>query len=547
MVDKTFTTFVPFGKLDDQPDGTLLVWGRATEEVRDSANEIMDYKSSAPLFQSRTQENFQRSDGQNLMPLRSMHQNIAAGKVVQFDYKDGEKAIDICAHVVDENEVKKVKNHVYTGFSVGGKYARRWPDGGSMRYTADPREISLVDTPAVPTARLTLFKIDGVPEDEPEWVADFKQAVEDMKKIKQAEQEEKDLLLLKRKTIGESIGIAYREDSPLNAPNNSSTPITEYGDPANFAFPVYKESMCKLSIDHFNNAEGLEKYSLQERPVLGRRLAVLAKRFDGGYVYDPVSILVKKETNMSELDLTKLDVGAIVAGLKSQASSSASLASTDPNAALTALMGYIDSLPVGNPISGQNVPVQDPSVSLGKGELPPALAAANAKKKEEATPAEKNPPAPKGKKVEPAEPEEEDSAEEPDGDEVYKNVMTAVDEKLAPIADALNKLTEALTKRVAQPTTSTESPVGALNSLVKGKSNDLPSLDETEREIIRILDEGSPYALIKCLEVAGASDSAGGNGALAWQIYNNAIRKASYDDLEKGGVVTASRYAGRLY
>ena len=162
--DETFSTFLPFEKIEDQSDGTLMVWGRATQEVGDSQGEIMDYQSSAPQFRRRAKETHARSNGQNLMPLRSMHQPIAAGKVVQFDFLDAEKAIDICSHVVDSEEVKKVKAGVYTGYSVGGKYLKRWPDqkGQLVRYTADPMEISLVDTPAVPTAKFTLFKADDI-------------------------------------------------------------------------------------------------------------------------------------------------------------------------------------------------------------------------------------------------------------------------------------------------------------------------------------------------------------------------------------------------
>src|SRR5271157_510355 len=162
-VQKDFSFFIPFTKVDEQDDGTLVGYGRATQEVVDSANEMMDYASSVPFFQRRSQETLDRSDGGNAFPLRAMHQPISAGKVTAFDYNEGEKAIDVAFKVVDPTEVKKVKEHVYTGLSVAGKYERRWPDpknGRVMRYTADPREISLVDAPAVPTARLTLFKIE---------------------------------------------------------------------------------------------------------------------------------------------------------------------------------------------------------------------------------------------------------------------------------------------------------------------------------------------------------------------------------------------------
>lgn len=162
-----FSAFVTFSKVEDQPDGSLLVFGRATQEVGDSQGEIMDYKTSAPQFKLRANEVSKGTNGTKVMPLRAMHQPVAAGNVVQFDFMEDEKAIDICAHVLDQNEVKKVRGGVYTGFSVGGRYLKRWPDMKSnlMRFTADPHEISLVDVPSVPTAKFTMFKIDSAPED----------------------------------------------------------------------------------------------------------------------------------------------------------------------------------------------------------------------------------------------------------------------------------------------------------------------------------------------------------------------------------------------
>lgn len=236
-------------------------------------------------------------------------------------------------------------------------------------------------------------------------------------------------------------------------------------------------------------------------------------------------------------NLNKLDVGAIVAGLKAQASSSAAVASTDPHAALASLMGYIDGLSTGSPISGQNVPVKDPSAPLGKADLPPEETPAKPKGK---TPeAETTPVAEANEAV--SEPVEEKVPE------VYKALdakIDAVADNVAKVTDSINQLLEGLTKR-APVTPAADSPVGALNALVNGSKNSLPGLDETEAKIVKALDEGGPYALIKALNAAGANDETG--GALAWQTLNNTIRKATYESLEQGGVITASRYAGRLY
>lgn len=156
--------FIPMTKVDMQ---TRQVWGRATQEVVDGHKEIFDYDSSVPFFQRWSDNVQKRSKGKSMGNLRAMHQPIAAGKLIAINFNDAEKAIDIGTHVTDDKEWQKVLDGVYTGFSVGGKYAKRWMDmqiAGATRFTADPNEISLVDAPAVPTATFELIKTDGTRE-----------------------------------------------------------------------------------------------------------------------------------------------------------------------------------------------------------------------------------------------------------------------------------------------------------------------------------------------------------------------------------------------
>ena len=64
------------------------------------------------------------------------------------------------AKIVDDDEWRKVQEGVYTGFSQGGRYVKRWADAdsGLTRYTAEPHEISLVDLPCVPDATFDVVK-----------------------------------------------------------------------------------------------------------------------------------------------------------------------------------------------------------------------------------------------------------------------------------------------------------------------------------------------------------------------------------------------------
>ncbi|WP_273919965.1 DUF6582 domain-containing protein [Burkholderia pseudomallei] len=153
-----------FARLTKVDEEKRLVYGRATEEVVDRAGEIMDYATSKPYFEKWSEGIAKATDGRSLGNLRAMHNNIAAGKLTAIDFLDAEKAIDICAKVVDDAEWDKVLEGVYTGFSIGGDYVKRWADAelSARRFTANPCEISLVDLPCVPTASFfSIEKADG--------------------------------------------------------------------------------------------------------------------------------------------------------------------------------------------------------------------------------------------------------------------------------------------------------------------------------------------------------------------------------------------------
>ena len=151
--------FIPITKVDA---AQRLVYGLATAEIEDRAGEVCDYATTKPLYERWSDEISKSSGGKSLGNLRAMHGTVAAGKVATLTFNDAAKQIEICAKVVDDAEWTKVVEGVYTGFSQGGAYAKRWTDGnGCTRYTAQPSEISLVDLPCLPQARFELIKSDG--------------------------------------------------------------------------------------------------------------------------------------------------------------------------------------------------------------------------------------------------------------------------------------------------------------------------------------------------------------------------------------------------
>jgi hypothetical protein len=154
-----------FGQLTKVDEATRRVYGTLAQEVVDRSGEIMDYDTTKVEIQKWSDGMSKASGGKNLGNIRAMHTaNVAAGKLVSIDFDDANKAVTGCAEIVDDAEWEKVLKGVYTGFSIGGKYLRKWADGvhkGVTRYTASVIETSLVDLPCIPTATFDIAKADG--------------------------------------------------------------------------------------------------------------------------------------------------------------------------------------------------------------------------------------------------------------------------------------------------------------------------------------------------------------------------------------------------
>lgn len=152
--------FAQITKVDEK---SRTVSGRMVQEVPDKSGEIFDYTSSKPYFKTWVEETSAASGGKSLGNVRAMHGPVAAGKIVGIDFNDTEKAMDITAKIVDDQEWRKVLEGVYTGFSIGGNYVGDPViEGDLKRYTASPSETSLVDNPCIPTALFfDVHKADG--------------------------------------------------------------------------------------------------------------------------------------------------------------------------------------------------------------------------------------------------------------------------------------------------------------------------------------------------------------------------------------------------
>ncbi len=161
IASKDLKLFVPITKIDA---AKRLVYGVVTAEAPDALGEVCDYASTKPHYQKWSQKFAAATDGRSFGNLRAMHGAVAAGKLIDIEFNDAARRIEICGKVVDDAEWQKVEEGVYTGFSQGGRYVRRWTDPDDpklMRYTAEPTEVSLVDHPCLPDATFAVIKADG--------------------------------------------------------------------------------------------------------------------------------------------------------------------------------------------------------------------------------------------------------------------------------------------------------------------------------------------------------------------------------------------------
>ena len=157
-INDDVSIFCPLVKVDE---AKREVWGVVTAEEPDKDGEICDFESTVPYYEKVVKEMSKATDGANIFPLRAMHGLIAAGKGIGIEFRKESKEVYMGFKVVDDAEWKKVQENVYTGFSQGGRYVKRWKEGDYTRYTAAPGEVSLVDLPCCTRAHFDYVKADG--------------------------------------------------------------------------------------------------------------------------------------------------------------------------------------------------------------------------------------------------------------------------------------------------------------------------------------------------------------------------------------------------
>ncbi|HEY3919441.1 MAG TPA: XkdF-like putative serine protease domain-containing protein [Stellaceae bacterium] len=138
--------FLPLEKFDREQ---RMVYGYASTKARDSQGEIVTRAAIEAALPGYME----------FANIREMHQLSAVGVVKSADLDD--KGLRLSAKVVDDDAWAKVKEGVYKGLSIGGRVTQRDAVNKAIITGVELHEISLVDRPANPEARIEAFKAVG--------------------------------------------------------------------------------------------------------------------------------------------------------------------------------------------------------------------------------------------------------------------------------------------------------------------------------------------------------------------------------------------------
>ena len=144
--------FVGFTKKDDEKHE---VHGYASSETLDSQGEVVEKEAIIKALPGYLGDPDPITGRFLFGNLREMHQPSAVGKTVHA--KVDNKGLFIKGKVVDKDAWEKVKEGVYTGFSIGGRVLEQVKNRIKAIKLS---EISLVDRPANPDALFSMVKID---------------------------------------------------------------------------------------------------------------------------------------------------------------------------------------------------------------------------------------------------------------------------------------------------------------------------------------------------------------------------------------------------
>ena len=143
-------------KSEPQEDGTILVYGKPSDEVLDMDDQIADKK----WLKQALPEWFKWGN------VREMHRASAVGAAQSLEFDENDTPW-VKSKIVDPEAVRKVKEGVYKGYSIGIRKPILQRDQKAPRgrfVGGDVIELSLVDRPSVPTSKFDIVKSAGTNE-----------------------------------------------------------------------------------------------------------------------------------------------------------------------------------------------------------------------------------------------------------------------------------------------------------------------------------------------------------------------------------------------
>jgi HK97 family phage prohead protease len=357
-VSVRFDIAFPISKVDAE---RRVVGGWATTEALDRQGDIIPFDVARQAF-----ARFAERSG----AVREMHQPRAVGRLEAWRPDPERRGVWAEVYLSrsrdGEDALTKVLEGVLKGFSIGG-YATSWDyteaEGRTVRVFRDIEiyELSLVDVPANPEARIAVVKLadpvageavetvtpaeadpqevadplGGKPPSEPDptrrlrsdpagnagpMASPFAPTPPNEKVLKAEKDGERERLRAAQRERARRYRIAPKPSGHLTPPKGYPEDPDQYGDPVNYAYPVDR-TRWRAAIAYFNQTEHKRQggYTDREWGVIGRRIAQLVSRLTGReYVYDPrdQKVKAKEEKLMSEA-VEKRDVTMLVESLRS--------------------------------------------------------------------------------------------------------------------------------------------------------------------------------------------------------------------------------------
>ena len=154
MTNELAYSYAGIIKSEKQDDGTIKVYGKATDDSIDIDQQICDEE-----WLKEAMPHWFKTGGN----IREQHSSIAAGVATDYEHKADGHYIE--AHIVDPVSVKKIEAGVLKGFSIGIRSPRVIRDAkasGGRIVGGQIVEVSVVDRPANSNAKMTIAKaVDG--------------------------------------------------------------------------------------------------------------------------------------------------------------------------------------------------------------------------------------------------------------------------------------------------------------------------------------------------------------------------------------------------